>query len=88
MIIELPELAELTERIKAVQAAITEADEVLNAPQASKLLKIGVNEIRAMAADGRLPAAYFGNGWRFSRRLLLEWVREQCQGNTSVEATR
>jgi len=54
-------------------------DEVLNVEEASKLLRIGEHEVRALVRTGRLPGFRMGNGWKFSKRVLLEWVRERCR---------
>ncbi|WP_456477137.1 helix-turn-helix domain-containing protein [Oceanithermus sp.] len=37
--------------------------------------------MRGLARAGRLPAVKIGRGWRFSRRDLLKWMREQAQAN-------
>lgn len=84
MTIEAPDFAKLARKLDALLESLRqleEPDEVLDVRQASKLLKIGVNEVRGLARAGRLPAAKIGRGWRFSRRDLLKWMRQQTRAN-------
>jgi excisionase family DNA binding protein len=84
MTIEAPDFARLARQLDALLETLSqleEPDEVLNVNQASKLLQIGVNEVRGLARAGQLPAAKIGRGWRFSRRDLLEWMRRQARAN-------
>jgi len=87
--VDIPEITELIQHVAALEVkleTLTEPDQVLKVDDAAKLLRIGANEVRAMAASGRLPATFLGNGWKFSRRQLLAWLREQCAGNTAPQA--
>jgi len=89
--VEAPEFARLANMLAAVIERLNrldEPDEVLNVHQASKLLQIGVNEVRGLARGGHLPAAKIGRGWRFSRRDLLEWMRKQARANAAQASER
>lgn len=66
------------EALTALTGEAELADEVLNVEQAAKLLRIGEHEVRGLVKGGRLPGFRLGNGWKFSKRVLLEWVRQNC----------
>ena len=53
-----------------------EAPEVLTADEAAVLLKVGTEVVLALAEEGRLPARRVGDGWRFARRAVLDWLAE------------
>ena len=89
--VEAPEFAKLANMLAEVIERLNhldEPDEVLNVQQASKLLQIGVNEVRGLARGGYLPAVKIGKGWRFSRRDLLEWMRKQARANAAQASER
>ena len=86
MTIEVPALRELLDLVRDLHSkfdALTEPDEVLKVNEAAKLLRIGPNEIRSLAVSGRLPAVRLGNGYKFSRRQLLEWLRAEAAKSTA-----
>ncbi len=49
-----------------------EADQLLTAQEAMKLLGISRNTLYALARRGELPGKKFGKSWRFHRAALLE----------------
>jgi excisionase family DNA binding protein len=57
--------------------------EILSAEDVATLLKCSVRTVEDHAREGRLPGAKFGDGWIFSRALLIEAVetiiREQAR---------
>lgn len=54
----------------------TLAKEVLNAEEAAEFLGFSLYTLREKARAGEIPGRKIGREWRFSRRLLLEWLEE------------
>lgn len=52
-----------------------EKDEILTSTQAAKLLKSSRQQISVMVKAGILPEVRVGNRFRFSKRVILEFVR-------------
>ena len=74
----LDEVKALREQVTELQGHVSPAGpEVLKAKQAADLLQVNVTTVQAMAKSGQIPAVLYGNGWKFSRSVLLSWVREQ-----------
>lgn len=48
--------------------------DVLDAMEASALLRIHDVTLRRLAASGEIPARKVGRIWRFSREALLKWL--------------
>lgn len=62
-------------------------DAVLTTQQAAKLLKASRQQISVMVKQGILPGARIGNRFRFSRRVLLEYIRTgEPQGKAKPQA--
>jgi excisionase family DNA binding protein len=55
--------------------AIPEEQEVLNAEEVAKILRIHPVTARLKAAAGEIPGKRIGNRWRFSRTRLNEWLK-------------
>lgn len=53
-----------------------ESKEVLSAEETAAFLGFRVYTIREKARAGEIPGRKVGKEWRFSRRLLLEWLEE------------
>ena len=57
--------------------------EIIGAEEVATLLRCSVRTVEDHAREGRLPATKFGDGWIFSRALLIEAVetiiREQAR---------
>ena len=49
-------------------------DDVLNSAEAAAYLRVAVSTITEEAKRGRLPGRRVGKGWRFSRRVLEQWL--------------
>ena len=49
-------------------------DEVLDVEAVAAWLDIGVNLVRKLAFEGKIPARKVGREWRFSKRALLAWL--------------
>jgi excisionase family DNA binding protein len=60
--------------------------EVLTAKEAAEFLRLPETAVLRQAREGTLPAAHIGRTWRFSRRLLLEWVEDASIPEEMVEA--
>jgi excisionase family DNA binding protein len=50
------------------------APDVLTIDQAAALLQVEPAEVEALAEAGELPGRQIGDGWRFPRAALLEWL--------------
>lgn len=50
------------------------ADAVLTLEEAADLLRVPVDDVRALAESGELPARRLGDAWRFRRDALLDWL--------------
>lgn len=48
--------------------------DVLTAEECAALLRVSVDTVRREVRAGRLPARRVGREFRFSRRLVLEWL--------------
>jgi excisionase family DNA binding protein len=53
--------------------AVVERD-VLNVEEAAEYLGFSPYTIREKAREGEIPGRKIGKEWRFSRRMLLEWL--------------
>jgi excisionase family DNA binding protein len=54
----------------------TRQKEVLTAEEAGEFLHFNPVTIRQKARLGEIPGRKIGKEWRFSRRVLLEWLEE------------
>lgn len=54
----------------------TRDKEVLNVEEVAALLGFQPYTIREKAREGEIPGRKIGKEWRFSRRMLLEWLEE------------
>ena len=52
------------------------AEEVLTLDEASALLRLPIEAVRARVISGDLPCRAFGDEWRFSRAALLAWLAD------------
>lgn len=50
---------------------------LLNAEEASRLLRVHLNTVRTMIKDGRLPATKVGREWRISREAIRALVERE-----------
>ena len=57
-----------------------EAPEVLNVDEVAALLKVEPAVVEALAEERRLPGRRIGDGWRFARRAVLDWLAEGDEG--------
>jgi excisionase family DNA binding protein len=51
-----------------------EPAEVLGLEDAAELLRVGPEDVQALAAAGELPGRLIGESWRFSRVAVLRWL--------------
>ena len=56
--------------------------EVLSAEEAAEYLGFNPVTIRQKARSGEIPGRKVGKEWRFSRRVLLEWLEEGSRPKT------
>lgn len=52
-----------------------EQDDVMDAAEVAKLLRIHAVTARLKAAAGEIPGRQIGNRWRFSRKRISEWLQ-------------
>lgn len=50
-------------------------DDVIDAVEAGRILKVHPVTVRLKAAAGQIPGRQIGNRWRFSRTRLREWLQ-------------
>jgi excisionase family DNA binding protein len=50
--------------------------EVLTAEEAAEFLGFNPVTVRLKARSGEIPGRKIGKEWRFSKRVLLEWLEE------------
>jgi excisionase family DNA binding protein len=60
---------------------------ILTVEQAAALLQVRPKTVRALAAEGVIPAAKLGKFWRFDEQLLREWVVLRSRENERVLPT-
>ncbi len=65
--------------------------EVLTAEEVAQYLDLNIRTVQAMIKDGELPAMKMGKSYRFSRRLLLEFIESKIKqdfyGLTDIQTT-
>ncbi|MGH2698153.1 MAG: helix-turn-helix domain-containing protein [Actinomycetota bacterium] len=49
-------------------------DDVLTSAEAAAFLKVNPRTVVEEAKRGRLPGRRMGKGWRFSRKVLEDWL--------------
>lgn len=54
----------------------TRQTEILTAEEAAEFLHFNPVTVRLKARAGEIPGRKIGKEWRFSRRVLLEWLEE------------
>lgn len=58
------------------ESEVLQKEDVLTVDEASVLLRVSVNSIRASLAKGQLPGAKVGREWRLSRHALAEYLSQ------------
>ena len=58
------------------ESEVLQKEDVLTVDEASELLRVSVNSIRASLAKGQLPGAKVGREWRLSRHALAEYLSQ------------
>jgi len=53
------------------------SDDILDADEVARLLKINEQTVKRMANRGELPGFRIGNRWRFMRQDILDYIEEQ-----------
>ncbi|MEJ7843824.1 MAG: helix-turn-helix domain-containing protein [Rubrobacter sp.] len=62
----------------------TREKEVLTADEAAEFLGFNPVTVRLKARSGEIPGRKIGKEWRFSRRVLLEWLEEGSRPKAAV----
>jgi excisionase family DNA binding protein len=58
----------------AARTPPSSAPDVLTLNEAARLLRIGPEELKGMAAQNKIPARRIGSRWRFNRDALMAWL--------------
>ncbi len=63
------------------------ADDILDADEVAKLLKLNKQTVKRLANRGELPGFKIGGRWRFRREAIEDYIRklEQQQGDQKQE---
>lgn len=77
----LSRLPDLLQRLESALSTLETPDVILNTAGAAALLNVSEGEVRSLVASHDLPAYPVGNGWKFSRRALLDWFHQRDQKN-------
>lgn len=56
--------------------ANNEVNEVMTIPGLAEYLRMADSTIYRLAKTGEIPGRKVGGGWRFSRRVIDEWLAE------------
>ena len=70
------------------ESEVLQKEDVLTVDEASELLRVSVNSIRASLAKGQLPGAKVGREWRLSRHALAEYLSQYAgreRGEEDIE---
>lgn len=59
--------------------------EIMDLQSAAEFLSRDVREVARLASRGYLPARRVGDGWRFSRTEVTQWVEKQMHAYTEQE---
>jgi len=77
--IEIPEINELSKKqdviIEMLNSGIIGKDEILTTEKVAEILALSTQTICQMARSGELPGKKIAEKWRFSRRLIEQWIR-------------
>lgn len=57
------------------------AGDVLTASEVARWLRIPKSTLYKLCQEHRIPTTKIGRHWRFSRRLLEEWLQAQMRQN-------
>jgi len=52
-------------------------EEILDADEVAKLLKVHPRTVKRLASEGILPGFKVGSQWRFRREAINEYIRRQ-----------
>ena len=63
---------------QGIMEAMKMDTDTLTLKEASKVLKMGVNQVVECARYRGLPFSKIGNKYRFSKELITNWHRNQC----------
>lgn len=62
-------------------------EQMLSIKEAAGYLQINSQTLRAMAAEGNVPAGKVGRAWRFHKQDLDDFLRKQYAKETTDENT-
>src|SRR5688572_6271399 len=73
--------------VTAVEAASpsTPGPDVLTLREAAELLRVGPNELEALASRAEVPARRIGSSWRFNRDALMAWLNGDWRHIATIE---
>ncbi|WP_216329697.1 helix-turn-helix domain-containing protein [Deinococcus aestuarii] len=86
LLARLPELiTRLEQQLNQMQGPTPTQDQILRTHEAAALLSIGEAELLALARSGQIPCWRLGNGWRYSRRQLMEAFYARARTNLRAD---
>ena len=63
-------------KTKSPQPTAAQSPEIMTAEEAADFLRLPLTSLLRQTREGHIPGAKIGRTWRFSRRLLLEWLED------------
>lgn len=63
-------------------------NEILDADEVGKMLKIHPRTVKRLAGQGELPGFKVGGQWRFRREAIEEYIRRQERQHGDQESDR
>ena len=63
-------------------------EEILDVTRAAKVLGVSSKTVYNLARQGKIPATRVGREWRFSRKMLIDWVAKSSENDQLVTVLR
>jgi excisionase family DNA binding protein len=63
-------------------------EEILDVTRAARALGVSSKTVYSMARQGKIPATRVGREWRFSRKMLIDWVAKSSENDQLVTVLR
>lgn len=64
------------------------AEQYLTVPEVAELLRLSEKTVYRLAQKNKLPAFKVGSAWRFLRRDIDSWAKEQVRANRGQKPAR
>jgi excisionase family DNA binding protein len=76
------------ERMSREQRIAEMDEEILDVTRAARVLGVSSKTVYSMARQGKIPATRVGREWRFSRKMLIDWVAKSSENDQLVTVLR